>query len=56
MNTETLLNRGGYAVLVWMGIAQAYIQYRFVWPWIAHCLAPHSFTIYSLSGHLMHWN
>ena len=50
------LNEGGYAVLAWAAIGQAYVEYRFVWLWIARWLAPQSFIIYSLSGHVLHWN
>ncbi|WP_163097251.1 hypothetical protein GL267_007260 [Acidithiobacillus ferrianus] len=50
------LNEGGYAVLAWMGIGQYWLEYRFVWRWIAHWLAAQSFIIYSLSGHVMRWH
>lgn len=50
------LNSGGYALLAWLAIGQAWLEYRFIWPWIARWLAPQSFIIYSLSGHVMRWN
>jgi len=56
MNTEKFLNRGGYAVLAWAGIAQIWLEYHFIWLRIADMLAPQSFIIYSLSGHVLHWN
>ncbi|MBU2856941.1 hypothetical protein HF289_08660 [Acidithiobacillus ferrooxidans] len=56
MSTERFLNGGGYALIAWAAIAQAYIEYRFVWPPVAHWLAPHKFVIYSITGHVLHWN
>ena len=56
MKTETFLNHGGYALIAWGVVFQAWIEYHFIWPLVARWLAPHSFTIYAVTGHVMHWN
>lgn len=56
MSTERFLANGGYALIAWAAVAQAYVEYHFLWPIVARWLAPQSFIIYSLTGHVLRWN
>ena len=56
LSLSDALNGGGYAVLAWLAVLQAWLEYHFIWVRIARWLAPHAFVIYSLSGHAMRWN
>lgn len=56
MSTERFLANGGYALIAWGAAFQAWMEYHYIWPWVAHWLAPQSFVIYSLSGQMLRWN